>query len=47
MNAYIQRTKDLILDYLGKAQQTDAKIEEGHKIYNEEAMKREETRLLR
>ena len=45
MNTYIQRTKDLILDYLGKAQQTDAKIEEGHKIYNEEAMKREETRL--
>lgn len=45
MNTYIQRTKDLILDYLGKAQQTEAKITEGRAIYNEEAMKREEARL--
>ena len=45
MNAYIQRTKDAILDYLGKAQQTGAKIEEGRKIYQPECMGREEKRL--
>lgn len=45
MNTYIQRTKDAILDYLGKAQQTGAKIEEGRKIYQPDSMEREEKRL--
>lgn len=45
MNTYIQRTKDVILDYLGKAQRTAAKIEEGRKIYQPESMEQEEKRL--
>lgn len=42
---YIDRTKDAILDYLGKAQQTEKKIAEGRAIYQEEAMQKEESRL--
>ena len=45
MNTFIQRTKDAILDYLGKAQQTEAKIQEGYSIYQKDAMDREEKRL--
>jgi hypothetical protein len=45
MNTYIQRTKDAILDYLGKAQQTEAKIAEGRKIYLPDSMEQEEKRL--
>jgi len=45
MNTYLQRTKDTILDYLGKAQRTAAKIQEGYSIYQKEAMEREEKRL--
>ena len=45
MNVYIQRTKDSILDYLGKAQKTEAKIAEGKKIYQPDSMKQEEKRL--
>ena len=45
MNTYIQRTKDAILDYLGKAQKTGAKIAEGRKIYQPDSMEREEKRL--
>lgn len=45
MNTYLQRTKDAILDYLGKAQRTEAKINEGRNIYLPESMEREEKRL--
>lgn len=45
MNSYLQRTKDAILDYLGKAQQTEAKISEGRNIYLPDSMEREEKRL--
>lgn len=45
MNTYIQRTKDAILDYLGKAQKTEAKIAEGRNIYLPDSMEREEKRL--
>lgn len=45
MNSYIQQSKDIILDYLSKAQQTDRKIEEGRKIYLPESMDQEEKRL--
>ena len=44
-NVYIQRTKDLILDYLGKAQETERKISEGRKIYQPDSMEQEEKRL--
>lgn len=43
--SYIQKTKDAILDYLGQAQQTEAKIKEAHGVYLPEAAKNEETRL--
>lgn len=46
MNIYLKQTKETILDYLGKAQQTAAKIQEGYSIYQKEAMEREEKRLL-
>lgn len=45
MNSYITRCKNTVLDYLGKAQQTEAKITEGRSIYQAEAMEREEKRL--
>lgn len=45
MNAYISRTKEVILDYLGKAQQTEAKISEGRNIYLPDSMEQEEKRL--
>ena len=45
MNTYIQRTKDAILDYLGKAQKTGEKIEQGRKIYLPDSMEQEEKRL--
>ncbi len=45
MNSYISRCKNTVLDYLSKAQQTEAKISEGRSIYQPEAMEREEKRL--
>lgn len=45
MNAYISRTKDVILDYLTKAQNTQLKIDEGKRIYQPDSMEREEKRL--
>jgi hypothetical protein len=45
MNTYISRTKDAILDYLGKAKQTEIKIAEGRKIYQPDSMDKEEKRL--
>lgn len=45
MNSYLQRTKDTILDYLGKAQRTEAKINEGRNIYLPDSMEQEEKRL--
>ena len=45
MNTYIQKTKDAILDYLGKAQQTEKKIAEGRQIYQPDSMEKEEARL--
>lgn len=45
MNLYIGRTKDVILDYLGKAQQTERKIAEGRQIYQPDSMAKEEKRL--
>lgn len=45
MNKYISRTKDVILDYLSKAQMTERKIDEGRSIYQPDSMEREEKRL--
>ena len=45
MSNYIPRMKDVILDYLGKAQQTEKKIVDGRQIYQPEAMAKEEKRL--
>lgn len=45
MNGYISKTKDVILDYLTKAQHTQQKIEEGKRIYQPDSMEREEKRL--
>lgn len=45
MNTYIKQTKDIILDYLGKAQRTEAKIQQGRGIYVPDAMEKEEARL--
>lgn len=45
MNTSISQVKDIITDYLGKAQTVAAKIKQGKAIYNEEAMQRETDRL--
>lgn len=45
MKTAIQRSKDAILDYLGKAQQTEKKIAEGRQIYLPDSMEKEEKRL--
>lgn len=45
MNTHIQKMKDAILDYLGKAQQTEAKIKEAHEIYLPDSAEKEETYL--
>lgn len=45
MNSYIERSKSVILDYLSKAQRTDAKIAEGRRIYQPDSMEQEEKRL--
>lgn len=45
MNRYIQRSKDIITDYLTKAQATANKIVEGHRIYKPDSMEAEEKRL--
>lgn len=45
MNSYINRTKAVIENYLGKAQKINAKIKEGRAVYQPEAMEREEARL--
>ena len=42
---YIQKTKDVILDYLEQAQQVGTKIKEAHNLYLPEAAEREEARL--
>lgn len=45
MANYIERSKAVVIDYLAKAKQTQAKIEEGRKIYLPESMEQEEKRL--
>ena len=45
MNNFIKQTKNEILDYLGKAQSIERKINEGRAIYLPEAMEKEEARL--
>ena len=45
MKTAIQRSKDAILDYLSKAQQTEKKIAEGRQIYQPDSMEKEEKRL--
>lgn len=45
MNNYISRCKDVIWDYLSKAQHTENKIAEGHRIYQPDSMEQEEKRL--
>lgn len=45
MSNYISRCKDVIYDYLSKAQTTEKKIEEGRKIYQQDSMEQEEKRL--
>ena len=45
MNAYIQRMKDTITNYLGEAQTTEKKIKNGYSVYQKEPAEREEKRL--
>lgn len=45
MKTAIQKSKDAILDYLSKAQQTEKKIAEGRQIYQPDSMEKEEKRL--
>jgi hypothetical protein len=45
MKTAIQRSKDAILDYLGKAQKVEKEIAEGRQIYLPDSMEKEEKRL--
>ena len=45
MKTAIQKSKDAILDYLGKAQKVEKEIAEGRQIYLPDSMEKEEKRL--